>query len=441
MGHTARVNTVKWIEKESESSETELISGGNDGNVIYWNAGDPEKPIVLPGHTGSVTAVDCIYINGNLTVVSASGDSTIKIWERKGTSGQFLLLQTLDLKYGIALAVRIVRVPETENCMIFYSTDDDKVIILADQETAAGERTFSAVSQLRGHEDWVRCIDVVADNGDLLIATSSQDHFIRLWRVSTRVEIDQVFKKFSDLAVGEEIQVQETRFAVTNASGKQMVFAVALESVLQGHEGWVYSVHWNRPNDAPDQLQLLSASIDKTLIVWRYDQEVGVWMENTRLGEVGGNSLGFFGAKFNRAGDSILGHGFQGSFHIWNREAEGGWTPAVIVGGHFSSVKDICWEPQGKFLYSVSTDQTTRIHAPWNLVNGDVTWHEMARPQVHGYDMQCITSLSRFQFASAAEEKIIRTFQAPANFIENIRALSDPLDDGDAQSIVQCSYQ
>lgn len=427
------MNSVKWINPE------ELVSCGNDNQVLVWNvAAGGETFTSLEGHSGSVTCVDSLHHDNVLTVVSASGDSTIKIWQRKGPSGQFELLQTIELKYGLAIAVRLFLIPTTGNTMLLYSTDDDRVVVLIDS-FSDNKRTFQIASQLNGHEDWVRGIDVIADKEDLLVATSSQDSYIRLWRISPRNEKEQLFKKFSDLNEHEEIQVQENRFQLTTPAGEERIFAVSLESVLQGHAGWVYSVQWHRSENSPDQdLQLLSASIDKTIIVWRYNQEVGVWMEDARLGEVGGNSLGFFGARFNSEGSAIFGHGFQGSFHIWKREEEGSWAPDVIVGGHFSSVKDICWEPKGKFLLSVSTDQTTRVHAPWIRKNGKGTWHEVARPQIHGYDMQCIVSLTRFQFASAAEEKIIRTFQAPANFIENIRALSDPLEDEEAHSIVKC---
>lgn len=435
IGHKDRVNSVKWIAKEDSHEETEIISCANDGDVILWHLGASNTSNILKGHTGSVTSVDGTYVDDVLTLVSSSADSTIKIWERKTFSGDIELIQTIDLSYRIALALRIVRIPGTTNLMLLYATDDDKVILMADKIENDGSRKFHSVCQLRGHEDWIRGIDVIADKEDLLVATSSQDHFIRLWRICPRDEMEQTFKKFSELEIGESIQIEETRFGITTSNQKEKVFAVALESVLQGHEGWVYSVHWNRFDG---QLRLLSASIDKTIILWSLDTEVGVWMENARLGEVGGNSLGFFGAKFNKSGDLIMGHGFQGSFHIWSKEAEGSWSPCVIVGGHFNSVKDICWEPQGKFLYSVSTDQTTRLHAPWLLDDTETTWHEMARPQVHGYDMQCITHLSRFQFASAAEEKIVRTFQAPANFIENIRALSDALDDPEAELIMSC---
>lgn len=37
-----------------------------------------------------------------------------------------------------------------------------------------------------------------------------------------------------------------------------------------------------------------------------------------RVGEVGGTTLGFYGGVFSPDGHSILGHGYQGAFHLWN---------------------------------------------------------------------------------------------------------------------------
>lgn len=48
-----------------------------------------------------------------------------------------------------------------------------------------------------------------------------------------------------------------------------------------------------------------------------------------------------------------------------------------------------------------------------------VTWHEIARPQIHGYDMQCLAMVGRFLFVSGADEKVLRVFKAPRNFVEN----------------------
>lgn len=40
--------------------------------------------------------------------------------------------------------------------------------------------------------------------------------------------------------------------------------------------------------------------------------------------------------------------------------------PQVINSGHFNTVEDCCWDKHsGRYLLSVSTDQTTRLHAEW----------------------------------------------------------------------------
>ncbi len=45
------------------------------------------------------------------------------------------------------------------------------------------------------------------------------------------------------------------------------------------------------------------------------------------------------------------------------------------------------------------------------------TWHEIARPQVHGYDLLRVAFLSPLQFVSIADEKVARVFEAPREFI------------------------
>ena len=48
-----------------------------------------------------------------------------------------------------------------------------------------------------------------------------------------------------------------------------------------------------------------------------------------------------------------------------------------------------------------------------------IDWYEIARPQVHGYDLQCLALVNKYKLASGADEKVIRSFEAPKNFIEN----------------------
>jgi len=71
--------------------------------------------------------------------------------------------------------------------------------------------------------------------------------------------------------------------------------------------------------DAP--LGVLSASIDKTMCLWRPDADSGLWLPETRVGEMGGqNVLGFYGGVFSSDGRTMLAHGFNGSFHRWTTD-------------------------------------------------------------------------------------------------------------------------
>lgn len=53
-----------------------------------------------------------------------------------------------------------------------------------------------------------------------------------------------------------------------------------------------------------------------------------------------------------------------------------------------------------------------------------MTWHEIARPQIHGYDLKCLALIDRFQFVSGADEKVLRVFSAPRNFVETFSSIA-----------------
>lgn len=101
-----------------------------------------------------------------------------------------------------------------------------------------------------------------------------------------------------------------------------------------------------------------------------------------RVGDVGGNTLGLYGGVFSPRGNVILAHGYQGAFHLWKKtemDQSGGlelWQPIPTLSGHFGPVQDLSWEPEGgRFLLSVSSDQTTRLHAPWKREEHVVKLH------------------------------------------------------------------
>jgi elongator complex protein 2 len=70
------------------------------------------------------------------------------------------------------------------------------------------------------------------------------------------------------------------------------------------------------------------------------------------------------------------------------------------------------------------SDQTTRLYAEWKRGQKH-SWHEFARPQIHGYDLNCIDSLGSSQFISGADEKLLRVFDEPKTIARLLERLCD----------------
>nr|XP_050044009.1 elongator complex protein 2-like [Dermacentor andersoni] len=425
INHSAKVNCVRWIRRKN-SAETALLSTSVDKTVTIW---DKKEDHFIPaarlvGHESAVTTADALYsgpaTSDLIIVASAGGDFFIRIWE---VDAGFTVrcAQEINLKGNFAMDIRMCFLPSTYVPLLAYG-GNDMMVHCYYKDTTAG---FLKCHALYGHEDWVRGIafEECADNS-IFIASCSQDSVIRIWKISPSRDEESV----NTDSTADEIKLQGTTFMATIDESAQ-AFAVGLETVLSGHEGWVYSVHWcpvtSRGEDGSELHSLLSASMDKTVVVWEPDTSTGLWLDKARFGDIGGNTLGFLGAVFGPSGNRILGHGFQGSLHMWKRPEDNKdnlWQTSVTPGGHFDKVGDIAWSAGGEYLLSCSSDQTTRLHAPWITPQGR-SWKEIARPQVHGHDLACITSTGRLQFVTGAEEKVLRAFEGTRNFIDNFKRL------------------
>lgn len=148
-------------------------------------------------------------------------------------------------------------------------------------------------------------------------------------------------------------------------------FQVSLESLLVGHEDWVYSVEWQPPeSSSKDDVEcycqpqsILSASMDKTMMVWKPEKTTGIWMNMVTVGELSHCALGFYGGHWSPNGRSILAHGYGGSFHLWKDVGvdSDDWKPQKVPSGHYAPVSDISWARGGEYVLSVSHDQVRQF--------------------------------------------------------------------------------
>ncbi|KAI1304905.1 putative elongator complex protein 2 [Halotydeus destructor] len=417
--HTGLINCVRWIIPDQL-----LIASSADQGATIWerNANKFTLKFILSGE-GPVVNSHTVKRLGSSELVTVTLTSEfclnvfvndIKIASKKLTNYAF------DVKI-----IQHASFLPPNYCLIAYASGDECVHLdLLNLNT----NVIDELILLSGHEDWVRAIDVQFSSDQVMtIASGAQDNFIRIWKIERAAD-------------DAKTEINERMFNIND--GQLRRFRVRLETVLAGHEGWVYSVKWlNIPNEP---LRLLSCSIDKTLVLWEEPSEDidDIWLEKTRVGEVGGNNIGFLGCSFKKVNNlsSFVGHSFNGAVHVWNynKEAEQ-WTPGTGFGGHFGPVVDLAWSPDGEYLLSTSHDETTRLHAPWSrdTMSGQiVTWHEIARPQVHGYEINCISTISGISFVTGADEKVIRLFKATQSFLDSWKnltktALSASKDGGD----------
>jgi elongator complex protein 2 len=304
---------------------------------------------------------------------------------------------------------------------------------------------FSCVGILPGHEEWVVCLAAVAiDCRTTMLASGSQDAKIRVWKIKATKAMDAqgscgnslleqvtAFDEDDDETDGEqsadipaaaltdEDNTDESRLQFSYYD--DTLYSLYLESLLVGHEDWVTALQWmpqvsttqssGSSTSSVQPLRLFSTSMDRNMVVWAPDAAAGgIWVPVVRMGDIGGalggsiggNLLGFVAGLVSPDCSSVLGVGYGGSFHLWssvdssdyldspdNTATERRWMPVPFLTGHFGSVNDLTWSDReaGEYLVSVSSDQTCRLHAP--LADG-VTWREISRPQIHGYDLNCI---------------------------------------------------
>ena len=421
-GHTEKVNAVKFFPSLLGRAQV-ILSGAVDKTVRVWQAQPTsvvsfEEALILGGHEGTV---NCLAVApGKDVFASGSADATVKIWRlslEKETPRAELIQTIKTIPRFFPLALTLSKLPSTRDMVLAIAGTKGFVQIYIAEEDC----DLNHQATLVGHEAWVRSLAMtqVSDqpDSDLLLASASQDKYIRLWRIhkedqdSTAVDQEKasMTKSFEKL-----LSNKAHKLGTSKAS-----YSVTFEALLLGHEDWIYTVSWKGIGEG---LKLLSASADNSLALWESDAGSGIWVCTTRLGEISaqkgsttatGSTGGFWVGLWSPIGDSVISLGRTGSWRLWDYDKDQArWIQGVGVGGHVKAVMDIAWAKDGAYLLSTGSDQTTRLYAEWKRKSGR-SWHELARPQIHGYDLNCIDSIRQSQFISGADEKLLRVFDEP----------------------------
>ena len=426
-GHTGDVNAVKFF-PTAANQQTTILSGSVDKSIRLWqalpeNVAGFQEAAVVEAHASSV---NCLAVcKGSSLVASGSADASVKIWKVCGSVRglRVELLHTIPTKPRFfPLALSLHRLDAEENFLLAVAGTTSAVHVYV----IAKDGTFSLQTALTGHEGWIRSLAASREsetlNSDLILASASQDKYIRLWRVAKTEK-----KSPKDESGSLEVSHQSLTNKAHNLKVSQCIYTITFEALLLGHEDWIYTLAWRLEKGG---LHLLSASADNSLSIWKLERSSGIWVCSTRLGEISsqkgsttatGSTGGFWIGLWSPDGESLVSLGRTGGWRLWNYDkSQARWAQSLGVSGHTKSVTDVAWSKKGSYLLSTSSDQTTRLHAAWKHAPKR-SWHEMARPQIHGYDLNCIDSVDESQYISGADEKLLRVFDEPrttANLLE-----------------------
>ncbi|USP78065.1 hypothetical protein yc1106_05339 [Curvularia clavata] len=432
-GHAKAVNAVKFFPTSSPDISV-LLSGSADNSVRIWRAKRGERfecVKTISEHQQPVTRI--ATLSGSETFVTGSSDGTVKIWK---------LIHDSDFASIDAELVQTITLsPKYFPLNLALATLDSKSIVLAVAGTrstiqifVSHDSQFQLSATLTGHEGWIRALEFTKEtsepDSDLLLASASQDKYIRLWRLHRGNELPAASTALNDPALGGMGKSLSNK--AHWISSTESKYSITFEALLLGHEDWIYQASW-RHRDG--KLQLLSTSEDNSLSIWESDPSSGVWVCITRLGEISaqkgstsatGSAGGFWIGLWSPDGNTVVSLGRTGSWRKWTfSAAEDMWKQQVAVTGHVREVKGVSWSRDGSYLLTTGTDQTTRLYSQWKRDGVAPSWHEFSRPQIHGYDLNCIDTVSNTQFISGADEKLLRVFDEPKGVAEMLHKLCD----------------
>ncbi|KAL4524822.1 hypothetical protein Ndes2526A_g06926 [Nannochloris sp. 'desiccata'] len=437
LGHTDTVTCLRWFKASDFGGELNsssvaadqphtlaLASGGGDGSVCIWllifeNSSQPwTLAATLPAHKAAITSITIHNAGfpGQMVLVTTAGDGDVSVWSSTrplknpasllSSEENWHLAQRLSYDTRLQHCSAITALPSEPNSLLLaLGGVDGKVrLLLSSSQESNHNNEFKLVCELAGHQNWVRGLaftHLKDGSNKFLLASASQDSGI--------------------------------------------AYQATLEALLIGHEDWVHSVAWKPRKDCEEDDEspcLLSASMDRTMVLWVPDKATGIWLSQESVGDAGVNHLGYYTGVWHPNGTSIVAHGFTGALHLWNRTENGDLIPQPAVGGHCNQIVDACWGVDGGCLLTVSTDQTARLTTKLKKTG---KWCEIARPQVHGHDFSCVTALpsrrqeqklsstlaggeglqikeadSRYLYVSGSEEKVLRVFEAPGAFADTL---------------------
>ena len=158
---------------------------------------------------------------------------------------------------------------------------------------------------------------------------------------------------------------------------------LTLKGTLEGHSNWVTALATYQGvvhNEQRNVNRLLSASRDKSIIVWEITEEEGNYGYAVR--SLRGHNHFVSDVALARSGDHALSGSWDGTLRLWNIE---NGKCITQFKGHTKDVLSVAFSPDNRQIVSGSRDRTVKV---WNIIgdckytiqdNGHTEWVSCVR--------------------------------------------------------------
>ncbi|XP_075264217.1 elongator complex protein 2-like [Convolutriloba macropyga] len=486
-----------------DNSFAVIASGDKKGNLILWNLSKRKakwqlisSSTVKAVHKMSINCVAFIRNEKSLYLLTC-GDMSVNFYSVNSAYSEKLelvLSSKLNLNNKIAFQIDAL-VTQDGYLFLFTALDDCCLhVYLSGSIAELGDQNsneFRHVFKSEHFGDWIRGISLVHlhnSNCDyvsdelILAAVGCQDSFVQIFGVYAVPDVNHTSNDDNGSTLKKTL--------IKDESGK-VKWNIFAESLLSAHTDKVFSVQFLPYNKGQRELALLSSSFDRSIVLWSLELSAdslviggnrgenlssrdvkcdlngcaAVWQDVMRVGDVGGNDLGFYGASVSPDGQGIVAYNYTGSILSWTCSVECNkvitpnaktmsysdlkWSHVLTSSGHFFAPTSIDWnriswasenqqkETRASYFVTAGKDKIVRAMARINLRSFSheescekesvYIWQEVGRPQVHGYEMNSVSLLSDVTLVSCGDEKVARVFDCTAAFSHVFERENDDL--------------
>ncbi|MGB7442466.1 MAG: hypothetical protein WA919_15485 [Coleofasciculaceae cyanobacterium] len=309
--------------KQVDRTKVDIDTWSKIVTVLQQEIYEIQEINCLEGHDATVNSV--IFSPDGKTIASASGDWTIKLWNREGK-----LLDTLQSHHAIVNSINF----SPDGKMIASASVDGTIKLW----NSKGE----LLCTFHGHHIAVYSVSFSPDGKT--IAFGGRSKLIKLWSIEG--ELLHICKGHEDAVNSVSFSPDGKMIAsgskdrtikLWNSEGK-------LLHTLQSHNAVVCSVSFS-----PDGKMIASASWDGTIKLWSIKGEL--------LHTLPGNYVAVNNISFSPDGKIIISANGDGTFKMWSIEGE----LLHIFRGHEDAVNSVSFSPDGKVIASGSRDKTIKL--------------------------------------------------------------------------------